>query len=180
MNMKANMLEFGLRNLRGGRHPTLLSKCIFRFTDLGNSLVLACLTAFWSTVCPLTYWRAAVFWPCKSSIIISSLIVSWNEWLDEILAVFCEWNLCEKMLYPCWNHVAVRRRQFQEPCSHILNITQNTMFKPFPASLVYMYITKWPPYTFPQYEGSSEQRVYVFYQRPQFLWLSQFWRTQPS
>lgn len=57
----------------------------------------ACLTktsflvSFWSIACPLTLgWRAAVFWPCKGSIIISSLIVIWYEWLDETWAVLIE------------------------------------------------------------------------------------------
>ena len=47
-------------------------------------------------------WRAAVFWPCKGSIIISSLIVIWYEWLDETLAVlvvsFIEFGFWVKIL----------------------------------------------------------------------------------
>jgi hypothetical protein len=35
----------------------------------------------------LLCWRAAVFWLCKGSIIISSLIVIWYEWFDETCAV---------------------------------------------------------------------------------------------
>jgi hypothetical protein len=42
------------------------------------------------SISPLIIWRAAVFWPCKGSIIISSLIVNWYEWLDKVLTVFCE------------------------------------------------------------------------------------------
>ena len=70
----------------------------------------ACLTktsflvSFWSMACPLTLscWRAAVFWPCKGSIIISSLIVIWYEWLDETWAVlevlFIEFGFWVKIL----------------------------------------------------------------------------------
>lgn len=70
---------------------------LISFKELGKSFMSACLTktsflvSFWSMACPLTFsWRAAVFWPCKGSIIISSLIVIWYEWLDETWAVL-EW-----------------------------------------------------------------------------------------
>lgn len=69
------------------------------FKELGKGFMSACLTktsflvSFWSMVCPLTLgWRAAVFWPCKGSIIISSLIVIWYEWLDEAWSVL-DWDL---------------------------------------------------------------------------------------
>lgn len=33
---------------------------------------------------PTEIWRAAVFWPCKGSIIISLLIEGLYEWLNEV------------------------------------------------------------------------------------------------
>jgi hypothetical protein len=46
---------------------------------------------FWkieSLTCPLkNFWKAAVSWLCKGSIIIRFLIEIWNERLNEILTV---------------------------------------------------------------------------------------------
>ena len=74
---------------------------LISFKEFGKVIVSACLTkksflvSFLSMACPLTLsWRAGVFWPCKDSTIISSLIVIWYEWLDETLATTWTAAIC--------------------------------------------------------------------------------------